>query len=278
LKSTDQLSVSLSAENGQTAPVCETKYDAVRFNAIKHGILSRHTVLPHEDQHEFADLLAALMSDHQPSGATEFLLVEELASIVWRKRRVLQAENASLNRGMLGVTSDANSNIAKAAAPFESGMPDKPTDMQDVMTATRERIRELQQESRDDLENTYAILKILRKGEPNAYDTALAMLSEGTRELWYEFVEAGDYRPTLQGLTSFVHSVLPISIGMEREARHYLSIRAQTLGEALRADRLEKLSRYETHLDRKLERTLAMLIKLQELRSNNSARPRDSPI
>ena len=34
--------------------------------------------------------------------------------------------------------------------------------------------------------------------------------------------------------------------------------------------RLEKLSRYETHLDRKFERTLAMLIKLKDLRSSRA--------
>jgi hypothetical protein len=31
--------------------------------------------------------------------------------------------------------------------------------------------------------------------------------------------------------------------------------------------RLEKLNRYETHLDRKFERTLAMLLKLKDLQS-----------
>jgi hypothetical protein len=31
---------------------------------------------------------------------------------------------------------------------------------------------------------------------------------------------------------------------------------------------LEKLSRYETHLDRKFERSLGMLIKLKELRGD----------
>ena len=43
-------------------------------------------------------------------------------------------------------------------------------------------------------------------------------------------------------------------------------IRAQAFGEAVDPDRLERLARYEVHLDRKLERMLAMLFKLQELR------------
>jgi hypothetical protein len=53
---------------------------------------------------------------------------------------------------------------------------------------------------------------------------------------------------------------------MEKEARYHDAIKAQALGEGLQVYRLEKLNRYETHLDRKFERTLAMLLKLKELR------------
>ena len=43
-------------------------------------------------------------------------------------------------------------------------------------------------------------------------------------------------------------------------------IRAQAFGETVDPNRLDRLARYEVHLDRKLERMLAMLFKLQELR------------
>jgi len=44
------------------------------------------------------------------------------------------------------------------------------------------------------------------------------------------------------------------------------TIEAEAISEGLRAHRLEKLNRYETHLDRKFERTVAMLLKLKQLR------------
>ena len=47
-------------------------------------------------------------------------------------------------------------------------------------------------------------------------------------------------------------------------------IHAQAFGEALDPDRLQGLARYEVHLDRKLERTLTMLIRLQDLRRGSS--------
>jgi hypothetical protein len=43
-------------------------------------------------------------------------------------------------------------------------------------------------------------------------------------------------------------------------------IREQAFGEALDPDKLERLGRYEVHLDRKLERMLAMLLRLKDLR------------
>ncbi len=43
-------------------------------------------------------------------------------------------------------------------------------------------------------------------------------------------------------------------------------IREQAFGEALDPDKLERLGRYEVHLDRKLERTLSMLLRLKDLK------------
>jgi hypothetical protein len=68
-------------------------------------------------------------------------------------------------------------------------------------------------------------------------------------------------------LKRFLESeVLPWYEKRRRELDHRPLIRAQAFGEAVEPDRLERLARYEVHLDRKLERTVAMLLKLQELR------------
>ena len=92
-----------------TRPAAETEppaagYEAVRFNAMQHGILSHHTVPAHEDPEEYWMLLAALVEDQQPAAATEAHLAEELAGIAWRKRWVLQAEGANISKGLEGAT------------------------------------------------------------------------------------------------------------------------------------------------------------------------------
>src|ERR1700738_3375196 len=69
-------------------------YELARFNALRHGVLSQHTVLPWEDGDEYSTLLEALVAEHKPQGPTEEHLVEELAGVIWRKRRLRIAESA----------------------------------------------------------------------------------------------------------------------------------------------------------------------------------------
>ena len=52
--------------------------EVTRFNALRHGVLSRYTVLPWEDADEYRALVAALVGEHSPHGPTEEHLVEEL--------------------------------------------------------------------------------------------------------------------------------------------------------------------------------------------------------
>ena len=93
-----------------------------------------------------------------------------------------------------------------------------------------------------------------------------------TREWWQNYVDDEEYAADASGLATFItEHVTPFVYQQEKESRHHDAIVNQTIGEGLQAYRLEKLSRYETHLDRKFERTLAMLIKLKDLRSSRAA-------
>lgn len=253
---------------GEEAPVARSgNYEPVRFNAMKHGILSRLAVLAHEDHAEFADLLAALMDEHRPAGMTERTLIEELAAIIWRKRRVLMAEGAAINRGLRSVVHSERESPIPAAAPFERGLSKEGSDLPDLLTASQEEIAERQKEASLDLVATRKAAAILRKGGANAYEKARRVLIQESRDWWDEHVEGEEYPATAEGLAEFIRDTLePICYRMVKEAQYTPAIKAQTLGEGLQAHRLEKLNRYETHLDRKFERTLAMLLKLKELR------------
>ena len=257
--------ISLPVTNTEDAP--QSSYELVRFNAMQHGILSRYTVLSHEDGGEYQGLLSALLEEHQPVGMTEVHLVEELAGIIWRKRRVLQAEGANINQGLKGAAKNAES-VVPSAAPFETGLTGKNTDLRDLVGMTPEEITASQRDTRHDLDATQKAAAILRRGGANAYDKALRALLPDSREWWQDYVDEEEYTATAEGLADFIREhIEPICMVMEKEARHHEAIKAQTLGEGLQVHRLEKLTRYETHLDRKFERTLAMILKLKELRS-----------
>src|SRR5207237_3372850 len=73
--------------------------------------------------------------------------------------------------------------------------------------------------------------------------------------------------PDAEGLRRFMEGeVLPWFETRQKELANRPLIREQAFGEALDPDKLERLGRYEVHLDRKLERMLTMLLRLKDLR------------
>jgi hypothetical protein len=160
-------------------------YEVVRFNALKHGILSRYTVLSHESHADYESLVNSLMDEHLPAGATEQHLIEELASVIWRKRRVLQAEGATINKGLKESARSAKT-VIPAAAPFEMGLSGENTDIRNLMDLKPEDVTESQQSPGHDLDATNKASAILRKGGDRAYDKALRALLPDSREWWQE--------------------------------------------------------------------------------------------
>ena len=194
----------------ETLPVETGGTDITRFNALRHGVLSRYTVLPWESADEYRTVVEALVAEHHPQGPTEEHLVEEIAGILWRKRRLRLAEAAAHRR-------------------------------------------------RND-----------------AYEAALAALRDDKQAWWADTLacdpdELGEREEPatadVEGLRRFLEGeVLPWFENRQKELANRPLIREQAFGEALDPDKLERLGRYEVHLDRKLKRMLTMLLRLKDLR------------
>lgn len=58
------------------------------LNALRHGLTAHTAVLPSEDPAAYATHCRQFMEEHQPANATENHLVQELAEISWRLRRI----------------------------------------------------------------------------------------------------------------------------------------------------------------------------------------------
>ena len=262
------------AENVETFPrLTDGNYQLTRFNALQHGVLSRHTVLPWEDGEEYRALLDALAAEHQPKGPTEEHLVEELAGIVWRKRRLRLGEAAVHHRALRRATDPAR-DTAKAALVYTEAGGDGSTD--EAIRATDKQTEADLADLEADQAMTEDALRILAKPSTSTCSRALGALREDTRAWWDDQLswrsddydeDQTPYQADAASLKRFLETeVLP----WYEKRRHELAcrslIRQQAFGEAVDPNRLDRLARYETHLDRKLERMLAMLFKLQELR------------
>jgi hypothetical protein len=126
---------------------------------------------------------------------------------------------------------------------------------------------------------TRRALNLLGSKRNDAYEAALEALREDTQSWWADTLAGGPDElgegeepatADVEGLRHFLEGeVLPWFENRKKELANRPLIREQAFGEALDPDNLERLSRYEVHLDRKLERMLTMLLRLKDLRRTN---------
>jgi hypothetical protein len=249
--------------------------ELTRLNALKHGVLSACAVLPWENGAEYELLLSTLVAEHAPVGPTESHLVAEVAGILWRKRRLRMAEVAAYRDALQDRFAPFRDTAKAALAHVRTAH--EPESVEHAVKAgdadTEAELADLD----DDEAMTRRAMELLASGRKDAYKAALAALREDTRDWWQEHLDENldeeedehAYAPTAGDLARFIEDQLLPHFSKSREQlKHRPLIREQAFAEALPVFKLEKLSRYEVFLDRKLERTIAMLLKLKELRAS----------
>ena len=216
----------------------------------------------------------ALVAEHVPQGPTEEHLVEEIAGILWRKRRLRLAEAAAHRRGLEGTLASYRETVKVALVHLDTtGQSER---VVDAIRATAADTDEDIAEMEEDEVMTRRALELLGSKRNDAYEAALAALREDTQAWWADVLardpdemEEGEESATAdaESLRRFLEGeVLPWFENRKKELANRPLIREQAFGEALDPDKLERLGRYEVHLDRKLERMLTMLLRLKELR------------
>lgn len=95
---TTQKQVATNKKNARksTGPKSAQGKATVAMNAISHGVLSQKLFLAGEDPAEFAALLDDLSRALRPIGTLEQVLVEKIAVALWKQRRLVTAETASI--------------------------------------------------------------------------------------------------------------------------------------------------------------------------------------
>src|SRR5262245_11798429 len=166
----------------QEQPAETSKTELTRFNALRHGVLSGYTVLPWEDANEYGALVAALVAEHAPQGPTEEHLVEEIAGIMCRKRRLRLAEAAAHRRGLDGPLAPYRETVRADLVPLHTAAESER--VADAIRATAANTQEDIADMTADEAMTRRALELLGSKRNDAYESALAVLRKDTQAWW----------------------------------------------------------------------------------------------
>ena len=244
-------------------------------------------LLPWESQAEFRALHAAFHAEHQPRGATEVSLVDQLAWIEWRRRRLMLGERAahlaSLQERM-GDEYKTRQTLSRALIGHE-GRAEK--------DELAEALRHAPERDQTDVDDAIEDERLTRKGIAvleggGAYAKGLAAIRDDTRGWWSRVLaedvatypdgqplEGEDYTPYRADAPSLLRflkdDVLPIAEEIRVQANRRPAIRLQAQGESLDPHRADRIFALDERLTRQFGKTLSMLIKLREIRLAGSA-------
>jgi hypothetical protein len=80
-----------------TGPRTPEGKERSRMNALRHGLASEVVVVPAlESRNEYHQFEASIRAEYQPGTAVECVLVDRLASLLWRLRRSTKIETGLL--------------------------------------------------------------------------------------------------------------------------------------------------------------------------------------
>jgi hypothetical protein len=82
-----------------TGPINTTK---TRFNATKHGLLSKEVIydnpLLKENKKEYFEFVQEMINDYQPETKAQLILIEEFCNVCWKKKRFELMNNAIFSK------------------------------------------------------------------------------------------------------------------------------------------------------------------------------------
>src|ERR1700729_1750601 len=240
-------------ETKSTLPVKIGGTEITRFNALRHGVLSRYTVLPWEDAAEYRDLLASLVAEHAPYGPTEEHLVEELGGILWRKPHLRLAGCAAHRPGLDEALWKSERTAKRAVVHIDAA--DGSEDVAEAVRATAADTEDAVRAMEEDEAITRQALDLLNSRRNDPYEAATAALREDTQQWWADTLvrdpaeleeDEEPFTADAEGLRRFLEGeVLPWFDARKKELANRPLIREQAFGEALDPDKLERLGRYE---------------------------------
>ncbi|MFZ3213914.1 MAG: hypothetical protein WA188_20600 [Terriglobales bacterium] len=283
-----------------TGPKTAAGKAAIRYNAVKYGLFSRDVVIrqgdAQEDPEEYDSLLRGLERAWSPRDAMQHALVRTIAESEWRLRRSRRAEVGEIQKQTDAYWAGRLVDIENPFGLLDGQLPGKPTKASRKFVATttgtvrgqllvleqaRKEVEQfgyvsaLVQETldksygKDDwfvakcYEISYLVEYLQSSGEQGSSDPERERLRERYAGVGGEGPDAEQYKQillnildaTILGTKNFLAYV------EQAEQREY---QANLLATSLPPkDAIDKIIRYETMLERKKEKAIELLLKLQ---------------
>ena len=300
-KATTAISIASSA----TGPRTPHGKNRSKNNATKHGIFSNVVVLQGESRPDYESLLDGLRESFQPVGSLEEILVEKLAALLWRHRRVINAEGAEIRKkreflewdkkreqSMEG-ENQARENAITGLDTFDDGDTREGLIWHIENPEISDRCLELLGELRDQVESEELSLEsegttssILTRiyGPPGQKHLTETLYGEYTA--WCHTAEAEPEERKHEGYASpeeckkqVLQAIAAETERLKRYKKSLLAIEVQRVEiEKLRQSvpdtpGLDRLMRYEASLERAFDRTLSQLERIQRMRKGQAVPP-----
>ena len=234
--------------------------------SVRHGIFSEALLLPHESEEEFLAIRGTLADRFLPQDGTEAFLVDALASVLWRKRRVIEAERALINQGLARALLHEKT-LANTALPLRMHVDQKSDWDEDTALPVRavlslsdselEKRKERLLAAEDSIDEAELILQ----GGYGKARLAIGKLPKSLQALWRSkergLLDAESVRAFLKT------EVMPKIEAEKLVLKNAAFLRSQAAGAAAAGADFGMLARYEAHLDRSFEKLLKTLIALK---------------
>jgi hypothetical protein len=259
--STSEQRLAANRANAQlsTGPTSVEGKAVASRNATRHGLLSSRMLLDDENPAEFDELFFRLCQSLGPDGLMEQTLVERIAVTLWRQRRLVQAEAASLalarqpKRIAAGVSFELGRSYGAELktdelAPFD-------TEREQWCRAALGEIEALGTKDLATIENAAPLVW-----------QQLCSDAEEDNQTVPQFIS--EHEGGLDGFIAHLKLWCREQLGHAKARPHILSLAEQVRAKRLMLpdDTVELLARYQTTLDNQMIKLLRALREAQEWR------------
>jgi hypothetical protein len=261
-----------------------------RRNAITHGIFAKAVLLKDEDPTIFRALLKGFRDHFRPEGAVEETLVEELAIVKWRNRRLLEAESAEIQaeRNYNSRNTERERRERQKASQADIS---KLTNMYGLIESQEnplilKRIVHLflslqcsiMTRGFEPVEDKEIIRKIYGTEGDTEFRLVYVLCSDPTQERMPKILARFDLPPEerkeefIEYIQQEIDRLLRYEKVVEERAREQRKLEIRS-GGVPEASRLDRLLRYNANLERGFDRTLNQLERIQRIRRGQPVAP-----